>query len=85
MRMGKISLSYDTDRELIMQPFYFSVSDVRAVTASVFVCLWRTGFRISQHTLYRLVLNYLKKKTYVQGDGKRQNFKKYIYIHREVA
>lgn len=45
MGMGKISLSYDTDRELIMQPFYFSVSDVRAVTASVFVCLWGTGFR----------------------------------------
>lgn len=67
MRMGKISLSYDTDRELIMQPFYFSVSDVRAVTASVFVCLWGTGFRISQHTLYLLVLNYLKKKTCAGG------------------
>lgn len=82
MGMGKISLSYDTDMELIMQPFYFSVSDARAVTASVFVCLWGTGFRFHNTcSTFLYLINYLK--TYLCRGMERDRILKNIYTSTE--
>lgn len=69
MGIEKMSLSYDTAKKLIMHPFYFSVSDARAVTALVFVCLWGTGFAF--HSTRSVFFLFIILNESMEGEGKK--------------